>query len=1194
MAVEIAFVTPERARRQTSITLDGSGFGATQGTSTVTVGGTEAEITSWSSNQIVCTVPDVNRDGLLTVTVTVGAESDTISLRVLRGDRIAFVDSETLEERLDVNNGGCPADGTTVEYWKQDGTEFPLPVPELEFEQPDFEDGGELIHDRMPHREITLVLLVTADSKTALDGACRALYAEVLKKSNCIEYQPEGATEPLYYTTYLYKAFEQPEYFRWVARQGYLAGKVTIKLTTDPWALGGWETCPVLDNACPEGSFEEVTGSGTSAEFAGWTKEVSGAGSSVGLTTTQKWDGSNAVEFITGAVAGAYAKLTSSDFKYIDPSKPRNIQIMGWKVSGTVRFSLTVTCYDSEDNVTGTLAILSEDSPTGAAWEEMVELLGEPVIHPWDSGLTPCWPSENTVKYKTELKVDSTGSAQDVYIDALLMCDTEYTVRNKNVAAQGWHIPPGVVKGDVPAPMDVYFTGAWTPGPWGVQQSDFAGILRAVSAVDETNVIAVGDSGYIFFFDGAYWAAQTSGVSDALYAVSALDAANAWAVGASARILYSDGVAWAAQAFPGASPVLPDPGFEGTFATYWDTHKVGGLTTETIDRFAYASPHGGTYCLRFWIINNTGHSVVLDDYAWGKAANRLNINVGSTYTLGLWQIGPTEAASPGITRTLEVLFYDAGGTLLGTRTAATFGATNVVWTQRTGSISPPYPVGTASIAVKIRLSGTIPNGWAMASEYYDDITITRTSTPALRGVEAITATNILAVGDYGTVVESSDGATWVEKNSGVVTRLRAVVAIDATRIWAIGDDGTILFSADGDTWTPYSGGTTEDLYGVAAVDASNVWAVGDNGTVLFWNGSAWAAQTSGTTENFRSVTAVDATHVWAVTEGGGVFFFTGTAWEMQASGLAAALMGACAIDATHVWAVGNDSLSKGIVIFGLSSVRKLGATDLILGQRERYSEDFDPVREAVDGALVNSPYRNLQKYSEMGSGETEKWLFNVDAHRGRYLVSVGACLKTGATDDTVELQYGLETVGGQSITPSVLTRTIDLSEASGGTAIEYWREIAMLVTDKFESIELPTHFTSRNANEANMNQAVTIVSADDDLLVDCISIIPTDRAYVAVKEFGATGTAPQFACMILDGHSHFVLAATVDSLDSAMVYDGTKWDNAPMFEADPGGMNLTLVAAYLTGTGNTQDYKLAPRLNAYFRYRPRYLLVSTD
>jgi len=80
---EIASLSPTSGPVGTSVTINGSNFGASQGTSTVTIGGTPASITSWSDTQIVATVPNLSPAGAYNVVVTInGLPSNTATFNV--------------------------------------------------------------------------------------------------------------------------------------------------------------------------------------------------------------------------------------------------------------------------------------------------------------------------------------------------------------------------------------------------------------------------------------------------------------------------------------------------------------------------------------------------------------------------------------------------------------------------------------------------------------------------------------------------------------------------------------------------------------------------------------------------------------------------------------------------------------------------------------------------------------------------------------------------------------------------------------------------------------------------------------------------------------------------------------------------------------------------------------------------------
>src|SRR6185295_9564417 len=78
----ITNLSPSSGPVATSITITGTNFGATQGTSTVTFNGTTATPTSWSATSIVVPVPAAATTG--NVVVTVGGQASTgVSFTVL-------------------------------------------------------------------------------------------------------------------------------------------------------------------------------------------------------------------------------------------------------------------------------------------------------------------------------------------------------------------------------------------------------------------------------------------------------------------------------------------------------------------------------------------------------------------------------------------------------------------------------------------------------------------------------------------------------------------------------------------------------------------------------------------------------------------------------------------------------------------------------------------------------------------------------------------------------------------------------------------------------------------------------------------------------------------------------------------------------------------------------------------------------
>jgi hypothetical protein len=182
----------------------------------------------------------------------------------------------------------------------------------------------------------------------------------------------------------------------------------------------------------------------------------------------------------------------------------------------------------------------------------------------------------------------------------------------------------------------------------------------------------------------------------------------------------------------------------------------------------------------------------------------------------------------------------------------------------------------------------------------------------LDGVDAISKSDVWAVGEYSTQAKSSgrdavvlhwNGARWARvaspnasgQNGQRVTNLASVTATSARFALAVGafspDPASSALESLSLRWrdsaweqvaSPNPGGVTAvadftSLASVSAVSAENAWAVGDDtdassgaldSVVLHWNGSKWTRVSSPnpsmTATYLFSVCAVSAADVWAV------------------------------------------------------------------------------------------------------------------------------------------------------------------------------------------------------------------------------------------------------------------------------------------------------------------------------------------
>jgi hypothetical protein len=196
---------------------------------------------------------------------------------------------------------------------------------------------------------------------------------------------------------------------------------------------------------------------------------------------------------------------------------------------------------------------------------------------------------------------------------------------------------------------------------------------------------------------------------------------------------------------------------------------------------------------------------------------------------------------------------------------ATSNFLGVGYTSRTTCSNPPYTaISAAGSFAAVGASGTIFTS-------PDGITWTNQTTPsgftsnlnAVTGYAAnlnnLTTPNLrwVAVGDGGTSVYSTDGATWIVGGSTINTtqNLHSITHNGGTFI-AVGDAATILSTTDGITWTahPITTVTTNKLNGVT--HGNYYVAVGDSGTIITSaDGSNWATHTltPAVTNNLRQV-----------------------------------------------------------------------------------------------------------------------------------------------------------------------------------------------------------------------------------------------------------------------------------------------------------------------------------------------------
>jgi hypothetical protein len=550
---------------------------------------------------------------------------------------------------------------------------------------------------------------------------------------------------------------------------------------------------------------------------------------------------------------------------------------------------------------------------------------------------------------------------------------------------------------------------------------------------------------------------------------------------------------------------------------------------------------------------------------------------------------------------VRVYFYSSSKAFLGSHTICSNTTVPTAWTQKSHTLTTAdYPVGTAYIGFYFFSDDS--TSWAGRWVQFDDVSIKQAIPPNLKSVCPISTSIILAVGDWGTIIKSTDGgSTWTEKPSGVTVNLNSIVAQTSTTLYIVGDDSVALKSTDaGETWTQFNVLTSEipvDLNDIYILDSSHRWIVADNGIILFSSdGIVWTPQTCPTNEDIYSIDGYDSTHIWACGANGALLSCSGVKWSIESLMTSSTLRSISVLDDTNVIAVGDN----GVIIRGLNTVTVLPLTDLVMGQGKGYSADYNPVLNASGDTMAVLGSRRCSSYRQMAAGETQKWLFNLRDHTGTYLISVGGGINNDVDFDQIEMTLHLEDMAGNTITPDDINTepsSLDLSVASGYKTVGVFREVVML-TSKFDDIDFPPMKTSKLIRQNNINVAIVLTAPSgmggvDRLLIDCVSIIPVDdNCYIAINDWQTGVSGAQGTYMVLSSTDGFVFTAISETIESSAVFNPLYTTGKPNFKAKPTGVNITMMASLKQGSTTTTDYTLWPRLNIKFKYKPRVVLAG--
>lgn len=626
-----------------------------------------------------------------------------------RTDVIRFVDpADHTLIRLDLNEGGCTEESYV--FWKQVGTSLPEPDPESTFEKTTA-DGGRLVVSRMPNREITLVLLLTADTIQDLDEGIRALLREVNREENCLEYKEVNASKPLYFKTYRYKTLDHPQYFETNARNVF-AASITIVLPCWPWAEGEDETIEVLKNLLVDGSFEEWEDEYTPSH---WTLTLTGTHTPASpkvFRTATKYQGTYAAQTIQ-TYPDDVVKLTS-EMMVVD-------ETLHYACRGRTRnnvpegtMSVEVLCYDADDVYLDSVVLLTDQHINSTEWLDYVMSDGEPIIHPSDqTGEAAYWP-EGTTQAMLEITAKRYADPASLYFDLWWFGCAEYNPSAEIQGIVNLNFAEGAVKGDTAAPVDIYIDKVYgdisniivgqkkeyaagfeptrepTDGTEEVAEYRYHGDYREYDAEIELCVnrdleLCTPDppaSAAVVNWDN--WTETRSG-NEGVY----LSLEQAWVKsGSKSAVCYVD-----------AGNKVTNGSFETALGAEWALTADGG----TIARTGTYHVHG-SYSLMLTPPAGAGG---FDQYA---TSDYIAIDPTVTYRAFAYVARVTSAVSPSYA-SVQVLCYSAASALLGTFTifSGTGGAVGA-WTSSGWDLTPAMFAALGAVTkVKIRCrnAGTV-------------------------------------------------------------------------------------------------------------------------------------------------------------------------------------------------------------------------------------------------------------------------------------------------------------------------------------------------------------------------------------------------------------------------------------------------------------------------------------------------------
>lgn len=344
--------------------------------------------------------------------------------------------------------------------------------------------------------------------------------------------------------------------------------------------------------------------------------------------------------------------------------------------------------------------------------------------------------------------------------------------------------------------------------------------FTAVWVTSATDVMAVGNNGWICHYNGSTWTKQELNGSDNLRRLWGRSATELYATTDGGLVWFYDGANWFAL----------DTGLTGTL------YAIDGRDHEIVI--------GGDQRPRRYAGAAYAHPEPLTPTTFTRT---FPVAPGKDYALG----------SSGIYR-----YKDRDWSVF-----RPFTGPGGMWVSSTGEI----------------LASANPSLNVFTIHSYNGTAWSTFAAPfAVRGLSARSLTDAYAVGN-GTNQMSRYTGTWTPVTLPVDMVLEDV-AVGPTNVFSAGSivgGGYALLRFDGTTWTThmFAANDTRTVYDVHAFADDDAYAVGDGGLVMHWDGTSWTEIDIGTKQALPQVTGTSGRDVFVIGTGDGIFHFNGVAWS---------------------------------------------------------------------------------------------------------------------------------------------------------------------------------------------------------------------------------------------------------------------------------------------------------------------------